>query len=131
MKWIDVWLWWRLFLLPNYLHKLKGEYITHSYLLKVITLLRKLIIGRANLRSISTSRKVCAVVFSYWTSKVAICPYSLSIPRGSLDIKSFKNFSGEAAAYIRPAVTWSYVMQPKIQFIDWQIYTIQTTFKGG
>jgi hypothetical protein len=76
---------------------LKGEYIAHSDLLKVGTPFHKLVIGQAKSRRISGSREVCAVVINYRTCQVAVFPFGISIPSCSLDIKSFKNRSGEAA----------------------------------
>ena len=82
---------------PTYLHKLKGEHIAHSDLLKVRTPLHKLVVGQAKSRGISTSREVSAVVINYRAREVAVFLFSVSIPSGSLDIKSFKNLSSEAA----------------------------------
>ena len=80
-----------------YLHKLKGKYIAHSDLRKVRTPLHKLAVGHARSRSVSTGREVCPIVISYRACEVAVSPFSIGIPSGSLDIKSFENRSGEAA----------------------------------
>jgi hypothetical protein len=84
-------------MLPCYLHKLKGKYIAHSDLLKVRTPFHKLLIRHAKSRRISTNREVCAVVINYRACELAVFPFSIRIPSGSLDIKSFKNLSGKAA----------------------------------
>jgi hypothetical protein len=76
---------------------LKGEYIVHSDLLKVGTPFHKLVIGQAKSRRISTSREVSAVVINYRACELAVFLFSIRIPSGSLDIKSFKNLSGKAA----------------------------------
>jgi hypothetical protein len=74
---------------------LKGEYIAHGDLLKIRTPFHKLIIRHANTRSISTCREVCAVVINYRERETAISPFSIRIPSGPLNIKSFKNLSGK------------------------------------
>ena len=90
-------LWWRWLYSPSYLHKLKGEYIAHSDLLKVRTPLHKLVVGQAKSRGANTSREVSAVVINYRAREVVVFIFSVSIPSGSLDIKSFKNLSSESA----------------------------------